>query len=147
MLERRQATEHGRIGKAGAACYHTPGAPMPPTTTDDIPFVLIATPNASRRVEIARLVTRLGMVALASLDGEATMSHSHRQRLWGVILDTEQPSADGGPDALVGEMSDGGIYVIRQHDEQAQLDGPPQGPELSTIELARIAAWLQGLGS
>jgi len=112
------------------------------------PLVLIATLNAPVRVELARLVARRGMAALACFDGAAAVTAGYIQRgtLRAAILDSDLPTIPGDEvaRALSADLPGLAALVLCRRDAP-----PPSGPQdrsgLAPDELARIEAWLGAL--
>lgn len=108
-------------------------------------LVLIATVDAAVRVELARLVARRGMTALACFDGAAAIAAAHAEHphLQGAILDSQLPtlSAEHVVQALTSELRDVATLVLADDRSPHQ----PPGTHLAPDELARIDTWLDAL--
>jgi CheY-like chemotaxis protein len=114
---------------------------MLPAVLEQSPLVLVATLNTPVRIDLARLVARRGMTALACFDGVVALASSQAQRgaLCGAIIDPELPSLDGVDvaRALIAETRDLAVFMLAAH-------SPQQRPGLTLDQLEAIDSWLQG---
>lgn len=69
-------------------------ASQPRAVAEARPMVLIASPDSAARTSIARMVTRMGMVALVTMDGEGALfaATRHAADVTCAILDDATPA-------------------------------------------------------
>ncbi|NTU82677.1 MAG: hypothetical protein HGA45_25450 [Chloroflexales bacterium] len=114
------------------------------------PLILIATPNAPKRVALARLVARHGMTALACFDGTAILAsaYAERQDVCGAILDPAMPSIDVERIACALREETGLVdtFILAGYEqERGPIDRAQDCRGLTPGDLERIDAWLQRL--
>jgi CheY-like chemotaxis protein len=110
-------------------------------------MILVATGDSATRIDLARIVARLGLRTLATFDGDAALAaaQTYGLELLGMIVDSDLPSASGRDitSAIRRVAGDLPLIVLDRTGGAMPCSDPQYTLAVAPNDMPRIAAFLQ----